>query len=368
MDKAPPWFGERNDLSCGDPLPDAADVVVIGGGLAGLAVASFLGSVDTLVLEARSHLADGFSGRGPGLVLEGLADAPGRLVAALGDAQARELFQFCRENATLLGSAFHPGLLRYAMGQTEIGGLGDDMAALDRLGIPTYSGDGGTLALGPARDQGTEGWVEPLELVRGLLPVPFRTGARVDAIEESGDRFAVRSSRGTVLAETVVLAGGHSLGAIEPWLAGKVFPVRMQMVAITRASPAFSAQFGHLYGRPYAGGAVVGGARWATPHLEEGETDDTVVEAHVHERLVAFVREWFPGADVTHAWSTIATHACDGLPIVGPIPGRGRVVACTGWGGLDHSFALRAARAVADGILTGKAAGVPRAFSPSRLV
>jgi glycine/D-amino acid oxidase-like deaminating enzyme len=365
MEHAPPWFRERSDLSCSDPLPPEADVVIVGGGLAGCAVASFLGSTRTLVLEARPFLADGIAGRGHGLVLEGLADAPGRLTAALGDAGAGEVFRFGQENAALASAlgVFQTTLLRFSMGETEIGGLGDDMAALDRLGINTYSGDGGPLALGPARTQGTEGWVEPLDLVRKLRPASFRTGIRVQAID---DGLVVRTDRGTVRAETVVIAAGHS--AVEPWLADKLFPVRMQMVAITKRCAAFSAQFGHLYGRPYDGGGVVGGARWATQHLEEGETDDTVVEPRVHARLEAFVREWFPDAEITHAWSAIATHTCDGLPIVGPIPGRGRVIACTGWGGLDCSFALRAARAVADGILTGKAAGVPRTFEPSRLV
>ncbi len=365
MEHVPPWFHERSDLSCTDPLPAEADVVVVGGGLAGVAVASYLGATRTLVLEARPFLADGIAGRGHGLVLEGLADAPGRLTAALGDARALEVFRFAQENAALASSlgVFQTPLLRFAMGETEIGALGDDMAALDRLGINTYSGDGGTLALGPARTQGTEGWVEPLALVRKLLPRSFRTGVRVQSID---DGLVVRTNRGAVRAESVVIAAGH--GAVEPWLADKLFPVRMQMVAITKRCPAFTAQFGHLYGRPMNGGGVIGGARWATPHLEEGETDDTVVEPRVHAALERFVHEWFPDAEITHAWSAIATHTCDGLPIVGPIPGRGRVIACTGWGGLDSSFALRAARAVADGILTGKAAGVPRTFEPSRLV
>src|SRR5262245_63132999 len=141
MDHAPPWFRERSDLSCTDPLPAEADVVIVGGGLAGLAVASFLGSTRTLVLEARPFLADGIAGRGHGLVLEGLADAPGRLTAALGDSAAAEVFRFAQENAALASSlgVFQTPLLRFSMGDTEIGGLGEDMAALDRLGINTYS-------------------------------------------------------------------------------------------------------------------------------------------------------------------------------------------------------------------------------------
>ena len=159
----------------------------------------------TVVLEARPYLADGFSGRGPGLVLEGLADSPGRLLAALGDEQARELFQFCRENASLLGSAFHRGLLRFAMGQTEIGGLGDDMAALDRLGIATSSGDGGTLALGPTAGGAGPFFAEMARLsdalARGEIggrEFGYRAGARLMELELEADVLADWERRGPV--------------------------------------------------------------------------------------------------------------------------------------------------------------------------
>ena len=58
-------------------------------------------------------------------MLEGLADAPGRLAAALGDPGAGELFRFGQENAALASSlgAFQTPLLRFSMGETEIGGL-----------------------------------------------------------------------------------------------------------------------------------------------------------------------------------------------------------------------------------------------------
>ena len=48
-----------------------------------------------------------------------------------------------------------------------------------------------------------EGWVEPLDLVRKLRPASFRTGVRVLAID---DGLTVRTDRGTVRAETVVIA------------------------------------------------------------------------------------------------------------------------------------------------------------------
>src|SRR5690349_20149852 len=97
----PPWFDARADLVRAGELPDRADVVVVGGGRAGLGVAAFLAErgVDVCVLEARSHLLDGASGRGPGLVLSGLAEAPHRLAEALGEEGARGVYRFTQENA-----------------------------------------------------------------------------------------------------------------------------------------------------------------------------------------------------------------------------------------------------------------------------
>ena len=62
------------------------------------------------------------------------------------------------------------------------------------------------------------------------------------------------------------------------------------------------------------------------------------------------------------------TFSCDGLPIIGPIPGRPRFIACTAFNGRQYGLGLRAGKAVSQGILTGRAEGVPSIFKTGRFV
>jgi glycine/D-amino acid oxidase-like deaminating enzyme len=116
---------------------------------------------------------------------------------------------------------------------------------------------------------------------------------------------------------------------------------------------------------------LVGGCRWASPHKEVGESDDSATLTLNDSRKPGFIDQTFPhlAAQPTSArWSAIMTFTCDGLPILGPIPGRPRFVACTGFNGRQYGLGLRAGQAVAAGILTGHAAGVPDVFKTKRFV
>ena len=118
-----------------------------------------------------------------------------------------------------------------------------------------------------------------------------------------------------------------------------------------------------------SGEVFISGCRWATPHLEMGETDDTVISEAVDARLSGFLHQHWPAlsqASVTHRWTAIMTLTCDGLPSLGPLPGRPRIISCGGFGAYGASFALRAAQAVVDGIMTGESPGVPECFTTRR--
>ena len=77
-------------------LPARTDVAVIGGGVAGLAVARLLaeGGAGVCLLEARDQLGASESGRDAGLVMLGTVDHPNRLVEAVGTADAAALLRF----------------------------------------------------------------------------------------------------------------------------------------------------------------------------------------------------------------------------------------------------------------------------------
>ena len=63
----------------------------------------------------------------------------------------------------------------------------------------------------------------------------------------------------------------------------------------------------------------------------------------------------------------ITWESCDGLPVVGPLPGRPDVIVCVGFGAAVHTYGQAAADAIIDGLLGRAGLPAPAAFSTRRL-
>jgi glycine/D-amino acid oxidase-like deaminating enzyme len=359
------------------PLPDRASVVVIGAGVTGLSIAQRLISqgVDVLVVEAKDHIGCGMATRGMGIASVLLLDPPFRLIQAVGLDVAREITRFTRESVALWGPRLEPvGVGYLPKGETETQEVQENLAAMNALGLEANPwtdhaypgiGQGWTQPLGGSLD----GTAVVADLAHGIA---IATGQRVVSIDDDQFDLAVRTQNGcTVRAELVIMSGGAQL---TDWATSKFHPVRHQALATEALSPCvpfpIHMQYGYTSVRQAVGGqVVVSGCRWATPHLEVGETDDTVVHPAVHGRLHGFIGQHLPQlaeARITHQWSSIMTFTCDGLPVIGPLPGRPRIISCGGFGAFSPSLSLRAAKAVVDGITTGESPGVPECFSTRR--
>lgn len=374
--------------------PERVDVLVVGGGLAGLSCALLLaeGGAEVAVLEAKPRLGEGASGRDPGLVHVGTVEPPESLAHALGPERAREYLQFSRRSAALLrerAPLLRSGGLRIAMMPREVEALEAGVAASVALGLAAellseaqVSDLVGVEGLGPARFIPEDAQVDPLAVLESLADQARAAGARilgdcpVQAVTHAGGHVAVQLPTRVVAAELVVLAGGAGLPALDGGLQELLHPVREQCLAFDapglKLGIGGSGQLGYLHLNQAPDGALlVGGARWATPHMEAGETDDSVVHIGITEKLTAFARRRFPQlgeAEPLAAWSRIQANACDGLPLVGPLPGRGRVVACTGFCGQEWGLAMEAARVVSAGLLTGEVREIPRFLQPARML
>lgn len=313
------------------------DVVVHGAGWAGLAIAAGLREAGVAVrLVDPAGALGGASGAAIGVALPTHPEHAHRLEAGVGTAAAGEIVSFVRDGFGKL-----PGLARVGVdwraAETEAGEVGPALAAARRIGLgATATGWGYHLEDGGAVD---------LSALRAALA----DGVEVHATAEA--------------AEVEVYATGSV--ALDPWLTDKITPVRWQ--ALRFDGPALDVPVVSRHATVlWAGGLEAAGARWATPHLEVGETAP-VPEPRVSAMLERLTRAELPAAGaVVVARAGIVGESCDGLPIVGPIPGRPRAVVCAGFGVAGLAYALPCARAVVDGLLGRATDGVPRTFRVTR--
>src|SRR3989441_11141018 len=91
-------------------LPEKADVVVIGGGIAGVSLLWHLSArrIEAVLVE-RHHIAWGASGRNAGFLLAGVASSYAEAVRTYGRSRAREIWDVTNEN--------HDRMIEAARGQ-----------------------------------------------------------------------------------------------------------------------------------------------------------------------------------------------------------------------------------------------------------
>ena len=232
-----------------------ADVCVVGGGYTGLSAALHLAErgFDVVLLEAH-RIGFGASGRNGGQVGSGQRLDQDDLESMVGLEQARRLWTLAEDAKALVGTliadhampvTLHPGIahacwtdreaahaqayadkLHRVYGYDRIETL--DRAAIRRLiGSDAYRGGG--------IDRGA-GHLHPLNYALGLGQAAAAKGVRihegtlVDGVDH-GARPVVRTARGRVSADHVILACNGYLGALEPKVAAKVMPINNFIIA-----------------------------------------------------------------------------------------------------------------------------------------
>ncbi len=349
-------------------LPGHAEVVIVGGGITGVALLDVLRrrDIDAILLE-RHHLAAGASGRNAGFLLAGVAENYARAVERYGRATAAEVWAFTIANHALIAAAaanldaeHHVrGSVIAALDAEEAASLeaAATLLAEDRLpGVISKADDvpGAMCALVNPDD----GEIDPVRLVIGMaIPHAARVfeDQPVVAVEDGENSATVHLEDASVEASVAVLATNAWTAQLLP--AVPIRPVRAQMLASAPVAalvprPVY-AEWGHRYWRQRDDGAVlVGGFRHRAPAAEIGYELDTteVVQAH----LEAHLHELGVTAAVTHRWAGTMGFSEDGLPLVGLAPACRRIHVCAGYTGHGMGFAVNAARVLADRILDDK--------------
>ena len=216
-----------------------ADVVIVGGGFTGLSAALHLAERGTRVMLLEgAEIGYGGSGRNVGLVNAGMWTMPDDLPGVLGEDYGSRLL-------TLLGNgprvvfdlvekhgmeceAMPVGTLHCAVGRAGLDELKDRAEQWSRRGAPVRLLDAaetaakvGTQAYAGALLDLRAGTIQPLAYVRGLASAAIAAGAKiftgspVTGAERNGRRWTVRTAKGSVTADWVIVA--TNAYTVAPW-------------------------------------------------------------------------------------------------------------------------------------------------------
>jgi glycine/D-amino acid oxidase-like deaminating enzyme len=382
-----PWWWEAAEpADRRTPLPDRAQVAIVGGGYAGLSAALTLQRLghQAVVLDAE-RIGWGASSRSGGMVSGGLKVASTTLATSLGEAEAKRIALACAASLPFIEEtitreqidcdylrcgrfvgawtpAHYDAMARKADWIAEVTGLPTAMIPRSRqrdfLGSDLYHGGMAAAATGS---------LHPAKYARGLAAAAEHAGAtlvdgvRVKGIAQTGPGFRILTDKGEMAADAVLVAtNGYSLdprGTVSPWLARRLVPLNSYIIATEELAPG-------LIDRLFPGRRMISESKRVLNYFRPSPDGKHVLwggrasfRAATPEQSAATLRatmvETFPelrDIKLTHAWTGMVAFTFDGLPHIGVQDGVHYAAGCQGSGvamatWLGHNAALKIAGA-----------------------
>jgi len=372
---------------------EALDVVVVGGGLAGLSAAYHLlraqPGLQVAVLESHT-IGYGASTRNSGMLTPGIGQNLAALVNKYGKEQARSMYATSLAAVKYLGelSQFEEmkfglrwtGQLVVARGYAGRKRLAQQAALMGQLNLPCRVLDDAELASrvsisldapgeGPAALQlPVAGVLDPAQLVHGLAVAVKHRGGKIieNALVENVTSSGVNLAGGlAVRAHKVVLATNAydlSLGGQR----GRLMPMHLRMIATRplttdeRSSLAWHQREGVIDSRRVFNyfrltddhRLILGGGlpryRW------RGEVQDLAGVGPDVASLTADLRQLFPqlsSVEIERTWTGVIAYSIDTLPVIGSPSHLPNTIHVGGWCGHGIALSVYAGRWVSDLIL-----------------
>ena len=358
-------------------LPASAPCVIVGGGIAGTALAAHLSSLGmkgVALLEREADLGRGATAKSAGGIRQQFADL--EMVRASMET-VRQLDSFARDTGVDPEFRRH-GYLLLATERERADALRREAEAQNALGLAVEHLDAaGVKARFPCLETGdvlagnfcgTDGYLAPHALVEGYRALARRGGATIHVSREvmsvetdRGRATGVRVGDARIAAPLVVVAAGADAGPLLG-AAGVRLPLRptLRRIFFTRELPALPRDLPLVldldrpfYFRPEAGCALL-----SLAEVEEGGRAEAADDGDaLPDRLVERAVNRCPilgDARLLRAWQGHRTLTPDDRPILGEAPGVGGLWLAVGFGGHGITHGPAYARALAETMVLGR--------------
>jgi len=367
------------------PIPEKVDVAIIGGGFTGLSAARTFAQqgLKVAVLEAET-IGWGASSRNGGMVLSGLKLPMGTVIRKYGKELAKKLYQYSLDSidtvenivkAEKIDCGFaRTGHLLAANKPKQYEALKDQVEFMAKefnhnvkLVAP---GDmqaeiGSNVFHGAIADDNSAG-VNPAQFVAGLANAAEKAGAllnaraRVRKLEaaRSGKRFVVETERGTLSAESVLVATSGYTGNVTKKLQKKIIPIGSFIIATERLSDKLANElspknrmifdYKHYlnYFRLWDNRMIFGGRAAFFP-----ENENTIRQsAEILRNEMIHVYPQLKDAKVEYAWGGTLDFAFDMMTHVGELDG---VYYSLGYAGHGVAMGTHLGKTVAEAMMKG---------------
>jgi len=371
-----------------------ADVVVIGGGIAGITLAWTLmeRGVTVAVLEA-GRLACEASGRNAGFLLAIPAEPYAERIAIWGREGARAYLQIGRrthQRMAHLAQALRiecdhriTGSLRLTRTEEETEDLRGSLLELRHDGFPMREVAVADVLPPHARGRfraafevPEDGVVNPVRFVRGLAAEAVRLGAsihegsRVTGARWHAGSWEVLANDRRVKARTLVLATNAYAPLLVPSLKALIVPRRGQMLSTEPLSvrldprPVY-ANYGYQYWRQMPDGRLLIGG-WRNTAFEAESSFETETTPGIQQWIEQGLADLVPGgARIEHRWAGTMGFARDGRPLVGWLDTAHHLAICAGFTGHGMGMAAACTEDLAE-ILSFRRATMIASLDPQR--
>ena len=349
-----------------------ADVCIVGAGYTGLSAALHLARAGLSVVVLDAHRAGwGASGRNGGQVGSGQRMDQDWIQARL-PADARALWDIAEEAKALVrdlgadmpGVDWRPGIAHALRKPAEVAAARryadrlardygyDRIEPLDRDALATILGS--NAYAGGELDHGA-GHIHPLNLALGLAAAAQAAGAVIHDQSaalgiEAGPPARVRTAKGTVSADHLIVACNGYLGGLEPAVAARVMPINNFIVAteplgdlapMTRPVAVADSRFVVNYWRQTPDGRLLfgGGESYGYRFPD--------IAATVRKPMLR-VYPQLAGARIDHAWGGTLAITVNRMPCFLRL--RPHVLSASGYSGHGVAMATMAGRILAQAV------------------